>query len=171
MITVQSMSLFLQANNNKQDLELRIAGLDKRYRSSQQDANALQEITAKLEAELMAKDASIRMVNFIKKRIIIFPDKVSHVFFHPYFQLNDKLQSLQQMHELSEKTLASYRASTESAGSTEDASNQKTPFVINGRKGSVEENIKSLAAQLEEKKNDVHRVSKIFLLSFLYFFY
>lgn len=41
---------------------MRLAGLEKRYKSSQKDTETLQEITTKLEAELLAKDGSIRTV-------------------------------------------------------------------------------------------------------------
>lgn len=64
------------------------------------------------------------------------------------------------MHELSEKALAGYRISAESDGHTDDGVSDKPPPLLSQRKGSAEENLKTLAAQLEEKKSDVQRVDE-----------
>ncbi|OQV15493.1 Liprin-alpha-1 [Hypsibius exemplaris] len=121
-----------EASSVKQDLEIRVVGLEKRNRAAQEDTTALQDITSKLETELMSKDVAIRT-------------------------LNDKLQSLQQMHALSERALASYRISAETTTSGESALDDKAGSTLVKRKGSAEENLKTLAAQLEEKKSDVQR--------------
>ncbi|XP_055352386.1 liprin-alpha-1-like [Paramacrobiotus metropolitanus] len=67
----------------KQDLEIRIGGLEKRHRSTQQESASLQELTTKLESDVVSKEASIRV-------------------------LNDRLHSLQQMYELAEKALTAH---------------------------------------------------------------
>lgn len=70
------------------------------------------------------------------------------------------MESLQQLLEVSEKTLASYRASAD-AGTDSDggAVTVGAPAgLTNGRMIGSEEQLKQLESQLEEKKTDVQRV-------------
>lgn len=126
----------VQVSNGKQDLEIRLNGLEKRYRSSQQESSSLHEITNKLEAEVASKESTIKM-------------------------LNDKLHNLQQMYEISEKAIASYRQSGENGASHSDSDGN----AADNAAAPVEESFRRLEAQLEEKKADVHRVSFFFFLS------
>ena len=70
------------------------------------------------------------------------------------------MDNIQQLLEVSGRTLATYRATNDAATDSDGnavAAGAK-PGMVNGRMVGVEEHMKQLETQLEEKKTDVHRV-------------
>uniref|UniRef100_A0A3Q2R360 PTPRF interacting protein alpha 2 n=1 Tax=Fundulus heteroclitus TaxID=8078 RepID=A0A3Q2R360_FUNHE len=120
----------------KEDMEERIVTLEKRYLSAQREATSVHDINDKLENELANKEAFLR-------------------------QMEEKNRQLQERLELAEQKLQQTMRKAETLPEVEAELAQRIAALTKAeeRHGSIEERMRHLECQLEEKNQELLRVS------------
>ncbi|XP_066540370.1 liprin-alpha-1 isoform X2 [Hoplias malabaricus] len=118
----------------KEDMEERITTLEKRYLAAQREATSVHDLNDKLENELANKDSLFR-------------------------QMEDKNRQLQERLELAEQKLQQTIRKAETLPEVEAELAQRVAALIKAeeRHGNVEERLRQMEAQLEEKNQELNR--------------
>ncbi|CAG02417.1 unnamed protein product, partial [Tetraodon nigroviridis] len=125
-----------EAMCQKEDMEERIVTLEKRYLSAQRESTTVHDINDKLENELANKEAFLR-------------------------QMEEKNRQLQERLELAEQKLQQTMRKAETLPEVEAELAQRIAALTKAeeRHGSIEERMRHLECQLEEKNQELLRVS------------
>lgn len=123
-----------EAMAQKEDMEERIATLEKRYLNSQRETNSLHDLNDKLEAELASREADVK-------------------------QYEDKFRGVQERLDASEQRLTQSMSKAEALPSMEAelADRMAALSQAEERQGNTEEKLKQLRNELEECKHELER--------------
>ncbi|XP_062938604.1 LOW QUALITY PROTEIN: liprin-alpha-1-like [Cynocephalus volans] len=123
-----------EAMAQKEDMEERIATLEKRYLAAQREASSVRDLNDKLENEIANKDSMHR-------------------------QTEDKNRQLQQRVELAEQKLQQTMRKAETLPEVEAQLAQRVAELSKAeeRHGTIEERLRQMEAQLEEKNQELQR--------------
>ncbi|XP_038052960.1 liprin-alpha-1-like isoform X2 [Patiria miniata] len=123
-----------EAMCQKEDMEERIATLEKRYLNSQRETTSLHDLNDKLESELANKDTLLR-------------------------QSEDKMRHYQEKLELSEQKLSQTLRKAEELPNVEAELAERMAALSQAeeRQGSAEEKLRQLRSELEECKQELER--------------
>ncbi|XP_062937785.1 LOW QUALITY PROTEIN: liprin-alpha-1-like [Cynocephalus volans] len=123
-----------KAMAQKEDMEERIATLEKRYLAAQREASSVRDLNDKLENEIANKDSMHR-------------------------QTEDKNRQLQQRVELVEQKLQQTMRKAETLPEVEAQLAQRVAELSKAeeRHGNIEERLRQMEAQLEEKNQELQR--------------
>ncbi|NWI88908.1 LIPA1 protein, partial [Pitta sordida] len=119
----------------KEDMEERITTLEKRYLAAQREATSVHDLNDKLENEIATKDSMHR-------------------------QSEDKNRQLQERLELAEQKLQQTLRKAETLPEVEAELAQRVAALTKAeeRHGNIEERLRQMEAQLEEKNQELQRV-------------
>lgn len=125
-----------EAMAQKEDMEERITTLEKRYLAAQREATSVHDLNDKLENEIANKDSMHR-------------------------QTEDRNRQLQERLELAEQKLQQTLRKAETLPEVEAELAQRVAALSKAeeRHGNIEERLRQLEAQLEEKNQELQRVS------------
>ncbi|XP_010214610.1 PREDICTED: liprin-alpha-4-like [Tinamus guttatus] len=125
-----------EALAQKEDMEERITTLEKRYLAAQREATSIHDLNDKLESELANKESLHR-------------------------QCEEKARHLQELLELAEQKLQQTMRKAETLPEVEAELAQRIAALTKAeeRHGSIEEHLRQLESQLEEKNQELARVS------------
>ncbi|XP_035282629.1 liprin-alpha-2 isoform X1 [Anguilla anguilla] len=152
-----------EAMCQKEDMEERIVTLEKRYLSAQRESTSLHDISDKLETELVNKEAFLRQMEEknrqLQERLELAEQKLQ--------QTMRKAETLPEVEaELAQRIAALTKSDPSSSSSPGDyqyvteAKPQDTSVIrrkAEERHGSIEERMRHLEGQLEEKNQELHR--------------
>ncbi|KAM4614646.1 liprin-alpha-2 [Polymixia lowei] len=152
-----------EAMCQKEDMEERIVTLEKRYLSAQRESTSLHDISDKLENELANKEAFLRQMEEknrqLQERLELAEQKLQ--------QTMRKAETLPEVEaELAQRIAALTKSDSSSASSPEDchivmeAKLQDMNSILRKaeeRHGSIEERMRHLEGQLEEKNQELLR--------------
>ncbi|KAJ8269270.1 hypothetical protein COCON_G00118770 [Conger conger] len=152
-----------EAMCQKEDMEERIVTLEKRYLSAQRESTSLHDISDKLETELVNKEAFLRQMEEknrqLQERLELAEQKLQ--------QTMRKAETLPEVEaELAQRIAALTKSDSSSSSSPGDyqcvieAEAQDMSFIrrkAEERHGSIEERMRHLEGQLEEKNQELHR--------------
>ncbi|KGL78365.1 Liprin-alpha-2, partial [Tinamus guttatus] len=124
-----------EALAQKEDMEERITTLEKRYLAAQREATSIHDLNDKLESELANKESLHR-------------------------QCEEKARHLQELLELAEQKLQQTMRKAETLPEVEAELAQRIAALTKAkeRHGSIEEHLRQLESQLEEKNQELARV-------------
>ncbi|XP_041471475.1 liprin-alpha-1-like isoform X5 [Lytechinus variegatus] len=123
-----------EAMAQKEDMEERIATLEKRYLNAQRETTSLHDLNDKLEAELASREADVK-------------------------QYEDKQRGMQERLDASEQRLSQSLSKAEALPSVEAelADRMAALSQAEERQGNTEEKLKQLRNELEECKHELER--------------
>ncbi|XP_030844909.1 liprin-alpha-2 isoform X4 [Strongylocentrotus purpuratus] len=123
-----------EAMAQKEDMEERIATLEKRYLNAQRETTSLHDLNDKLEAELASREADVK-------------------------QCEDKQRGMQERLDASEQRLSQSLSKAEALPSVEAelADRMAALSQAEERQGNTEEKLKQLRNELEECKHELER--------------
>uniref|UniRef100_A0A8C1PYS4 PTPRF interacting protein alpha 4 n=1 Tax=Cyprinus carpio TaxID=7962 RepID=A0A8C1PYS4_CYPCA len=124
-----------EAMAQKEDMEERITTLEKRYLAAQRETTSIHDLNDKLENELATKDSLYR-------------------------QSEEKVRHLQELLELADQRLQQTMRKAETLPEVEAELAQRVAALTKAeeRHGNIEERLRQLEAQLEEKNQELGRV-------------
>ncbi|KAL4622423.1 liprin-alpha-4 [Arapaima gigas] len=122
-----------EAMAQKEDMEERITTLEKRYLAAQRETTSIHDLNDKLESELATKDSLHR-------------------------QSEEKARHLQELLELAEQRLQQTMRKAETLPEVEAELAQRVAALTKAKRhGNIEERLRQLEAQLEEKNQELGR--------------
>ncbi|XP_036703460.1 liprin-alpha-4 isoform X9 [Balaenoptera musculus] len=130
-----TLSFWVQALAQKEDMEERITTLEKRYLAAQREATSIHDLNDKLENELANKESLHR-------------------------QCEEKAQHLQELLEVAEQKLQQTMHKAETLPEVEAELAQRIAALTKAeeRHGNIEEHLRQLEGQLQEKNQELARV-------------
>ncbi|XP_060143325.1 liprin-alpha-4 isoform X9 [Globicephala melas] len=130
-----TLSFWVQALAQKEDVEKRITTLEKRYLAAQREATSIHDLNNKLENELANKESL-------------------------HHQCEEKAQHLQELLEVAEQKLQQTMRKAETLPEVEAELAQRIAALTKAeeRHGSTEEHLRQLEGQLQEKNQELARV-------------
>ncbi|XP_028023223.2 liprin-alpha-4 isoform X2 [Balaenoptera acutorostrata] len=130
-----TLSFWVQALAQKEDMEERITTLEKRYLAAQREATSIHDLNDKLENELANKESLHR-------------------------QCEEKAQHLQELLEVAEQKLQQTMRKAETLPEVEAELAQRIAALTKAeeRHGNIEEHLRQLEGQLQEKNQELARV-------------
>uniref|UniRef100_A0AAZ3SMQ2 SAM domain-containing protein n=1 Tax=Oncorhynchus tshawytscha TaxID=74940 RepID=A0AAZ3SMQ2_ONCTS len=135
----------------KEDIEERIVTLEKRYLAAQREATSVHDLNDKLENEVANKESLFRQTEErnrqLQERLELAEQKLQ--------QTIRKAETLPEVEaELAQRVAALTKVSPPDASGSKDA---KTQRKAEERHGNVEERVRQMEAQLEEKNQELLR--------------
>uniref|UniRef100_A0A8C1PWG4 PTPRF interacting protein alpha 4 n=1 Tax=Cyprinus carpio TaxID=7962 RepID=A0A8C1PWG4_CYPCA len=132
-----------EAMAQKEDMEERITTLEKRYLAAQRETTSIHDLNDKLENELATKDSLYR-------------------------QSEEKVRHLQELLELADQRLQQTMRKAETLPEVEAELAQRVAALTKAeeRHGNIEERLRQLEAQLEEKNQELASLSASLYLRF-----
>ncbi|OWK16698.1 hypothetical protein Celaphus_00011343, partial [Cervus elaphus hippelaphus] len=133
-----------EAMAQKEDMEERITTLEKRYLSAQRESTSIHDMNDKLENELANKEAILRQVQYPRLGSLL---------------MEEKNRQLQERLELAEQKLQQTMRKAETLPEVEAELAQRIAALTKAeeRHGNIEERMRHLEGQLEEKNQELQR--------------
>ncbi|KAI4576918.1 hypothetical protein MJT46_002753 [Ovis ammon polii x Ovis aries] len=133
-----------EAMAQKEDMEERITTLEKRYLSAQRESTSIHDMNDKLENELANKEAILRQVQYLHLGFLL---------------MEEKNRQLQERLELAEQKLQQTMRKAETLPEVEAELAQRIAALTKAeeRHGNIEERMRHLEGQLEEKNQELQR--------------
>ncbi|XP_028811825.1 liprin-alpha-1 isoform X13 [Denticeps clupeoides] len=138
----------------KEDMEERITTLEKRYLAAQREATSVHDLNDKLENEIANKDAMFRQTEDknrqLQERLELAEQKLQ--------QTIRKAETLPEVEaELAQRVAALNKPERSVCTDSKDPKDAKAQRKAEERHGNVEERLKQMEAQLEEKNQELLR--------------
>ncbi|XP_062861130.1 liprin-alpha-1 isoform X4 [Trichomycterus rosablanca] len=138
----------------KEDMEERITTLEKRYLAAQREATSVHDLNDKLENELANKDSLFRQTEEknrqLQERLELAEQKLQ--------QTIRKAETLPEVEaELAQRVAALSKSDRSVCSASKDTKDSKAQRKAEERHGNVEERLRQLEAQLEEKNQELLR--------------